>query len=40
MIDFPDKGIQYYYSNIERHNEVRREALQSKFYFNRLAFRS
>ncbi|KAF2184820.1 hypothetical protein K469DRAFT_750686 [Zopfia rhizophila CBS 207.26] len=28
MIAYPDKGFQYHYSNTERHNEVRREAMQ------------
>ncbi|KAF2797737.1 hypothetical protein K505DRAFT_268896 [Melanomma pulvis-pyrius CBS 109.77] len=28
MIDFPDKDFQFYLSNIDRHNEVHREAVQ------------
>jgi hypothetical protein len=29
MIDFPEKDYIYYHTNNERHNEVRREAMQS-----------
>lgn len=30
MIKYPDKDFKYYMSNIERHNEVHKEALQSE----------
>ncbi|KAF2741532.1 hypothetical protein EJ04DRAFT_558227 [Polyplosphaeria fusca] len=28
VIEYPEKGIQYYYTNVERHNEMRKEAFQ------------